>query len=154
MPEVKITIGGRNFDVACQAGEEHYLEAAAGLLNAEAELLSEQIGRLSEARMLLMAGLMLADKAVGVDDKLKAMQQKLTEAETTIEALRNVEPARVEVPVIPETVGENLAEIAARVEAMADVVEDAEQDPENEDLTAKKNQDDAKSGTVSDTARL
>ena len=35
MPEVDIKIGGRTFAVACQAGEEHFLQSAADLLNGE-----------------------------------------------------------------------------------------------------------------------
>jgi hypothetical protein len=55
MPEETITIGGKNFEVACQPGEEHFLQAAARMLDAEARTLLAQIGRLPEARMLLMA---------------------------------------------------------------------------------------------------
>ena len=33
MPEVTISIGGRNFDVACQDGEEQYLHSAAKMLD-------------------------------------------------------------------------------------------------------------------------
>jgi len=32
MPEVNIEIGGRTFQVACQTGEEHFLQSAAALL--------------------------------------------------------------------------------------------------------------------------
>ena len=68
MPEVEIIIGGRSFDVSCQEGEEHYLQAAAKMLDEEAAVLNAQIGRIPEARMLLMAGLMLADKTAGMQD--------------------------------------------------------------------------------------
>ena len=33
MPEITIQIGGRNFEVACQDGEEHFLQAAAAIAN-------------------------------------------------------------------------------------------------------------------------
>ncbi|PKP79260.1 MAG: cell division protein ZapA [Alphaproteobacteria bacterium HGW-Alphaproteobacteria-2] len=56
MPELEVVIGGRNFRVACQDGEEPYLHAAAGLLDAEARVLAEQVGRLTDSRLLLMAG--------------------------------------------------------------------------------------------------
>jgi len=49
MPEVTISIGGRNFDVACQEGEESYLHAAAKMLDEEAQVLSDQVGRMPEA---------------------------------------------------------------------------------------------------------
>ena len=127
MPEVQITIGGRPFTVACQAGEEHYLQSAAGLLDTEASALMDQIGRLPEARMLLMAGLMLADKSAGSDDRIKSLEDKIAQQEAWIEELQNrpqPEPQRVEVAVIPNEVSETLAEMAARAEALAEAAEE------------------------------
>ena len=126
MPEVKIEIGGRTFDVACQAGEEHYLHSAARMLDEEASVLAAQIGRIPEARMLLMAGLMLADKTAGLQDKLRAAEDTLAEREAELEQWRNApapEAERVEVPVVPQEVTETLAEIAARAEALAETVD-------------------------------
>ncbi|MFN3211217.1 MAG: cell division protein ZapA [Roseovarius sp.] len=126
MPEVEIEIGGRTFEVACQEGEEHYLHAAARMLDEEASVLSAQIGRIPEPRMLLMAGLMLADKTAGVQDKLREAEDKMAEKEAELDQLRNAplpEPERVEVAVIPDQVTESLAEIAARAEALADQIE-------------------------------
>ena len=124
MPEVTISIGGRNFDVACQEGEEHYLRAAAKLLDDEATVLTQQVGRMPETRLLLMAGLMLADKTASVEDRVAEVQAKLTECETELEQLRAnpSEPERVEVPVVPREVTETLAELAARAEALAAAV--------------------------------
>ena len=127
MPEVDITIGGRSFTVACQEGEEHYLTAAAGMLDAEASVLSAQIGRLPEARMLLMSGLMLADKTAGMEEQLRAAEDKLAAQEAELERLRSApapDPERVEVAVIPDSVGESMAEIAARAEALAARIEE------------------------------
>jgi len=123
MPEETITIGGRAFEVACQPGEEHFLQAAAQLLDTEARNLIQQIGRLPEARMLLMAGLMLADKTAGFEDKLRAAEARVEQLQREIEALRSrptPEPQRLEVPVIPQDLTDTLAEIAARAEALAD----------------------------------
>lgn len=121
MPDVTVRIGGRDFQVACQAGEEHFLRAAAGMLNAEAEPLVQQMGRLPEARMLLMAGLMLADKTAAVEDELRQVKSRLAE----LEGRPLPVPEKVEVPVIPPQVHETLAEIAARAEALASRMEDA-----------------------------
>ena len=63
MPDIDIIIGGRSFQVTCQPGEEHFLRAAAAMLDSEAQPLLASMGRLPEARLLLMSGLMLADKA-------------------------------------------------------------------------------------------
>ncbi|MFP1645715.1 cell division protein ZapA [Pontitalea aquivivens] len=123
MAELKITIGGREFEVACQDGEEHFLRTAAGMLDAEASVLIGQIGRMPEARMLLMAGLMLADKTAGMEDQLREAEARLAAAEAALAEAR-ANPIRAEVPVIPAEVTESLAEIAARAEALADRVEE------------------------------
>jgi len=120
MAEVRITIGGRGFDVACQDGEEGYLRAAAALLDAEATTLVDQVGRLPEARMLLMAGLMLADKTAGMEEEMRGKTAELDR----LKAIPAAEAERVEVPVIPQDALDGLAELAARAEAMADALEE------------------------------
>jgi cell division protein ZapA len=127
MPEIKIAIGGREFDVACQAGEEHFLRSAAAMLDSEAAVLAAQIGRLPEVRMLLMAGLMLADKTAGMEDQLNEAEGKLSALEAELNALKQAPPPapeRIEVPVIPASVTDSFAEIAARAEALAVAVEE------------------------------
>ena len=120
MAELEITIGGRSFMVACQEGEEHFLRTAAAMLDTEAQPLVTQMGRLPEARMLLMAGLMLADRTASVEDQLRVLKARVEELENTPAP----EPLRVEIPVIPPQIPETLAEIAARAEALAAKVED------------------------------
>ena len=123
MPEVDIEIGGRNFQVACQVGEEPYLQSAAKMLDQEAVQLIGQIGRVPEERMLLMSGLMLADKTAALEDKLNAAEKTLQELNSELAKLRNTpppEPVRVEVPTVPVAISEGLAELAARAESIAD----------------------------------
>ena len=84
MPEVAIKIGDKKFTVTCQPGEESALEAAASLLNDEASFLVSEIGQLSEQKLLLMSGLMLADKMTSQSEKLakaeKALEETLAKA--------------------------------------------------------------------------
>jgi cell division protein ZapA len=114
MPELDITIAGRSFQVACQPGEEHFLRSAAQLLDTEAQPLIAQMGRLSESRMLLMAGLMLADKTASFEDENRQLKARLAEIE------QRPAPEPKKVAVLPASVVDSLAEIAARVEALAD----------------------------------
>lgn len=123
MADVRISIGGREFDVSCQPGEEHFLRAAARLLDNEATVLIGQIGRLPEARMLLMAGLMLADKTAGLEDQLRAMEERAELAERVATHAR-ANQERVEVPVMPQGVVESLTRLADEADALADRVEE------------------------------
>ncbi|EAR49403.1 hypothetical protein OG2516_02968 [Oceanicola granulosus HTCC2516] len=127
MPQVEITIGGRSFEVACQAGEEPFLHSAAQMLDAEATSLSDQIGRMPESRMLLMAGLLLADKTGGIEERLRAAEAQVQQLRSQVAQLESrpaPEPERVEVPVVPRNVIETLAELAARTESLAAEVEE------------------------------
>jgi len=125
MPEETIEIGGKNFEVACQVGEEDYLHSAARMLDAEARTLISQIGRLPEARMLLMSGLMLADKTAGAEDRVRALETELAGAQAEIARLKATPRERIEVPAVPAAVIERLAEMAARAEALADQIEES-----------------------------
>ncbi|WP_108261810.1 cell division protein ZapA [Mangrovicoccus ximenensis] len=117
MPEVTISIGGRGFDVACQEGEQPFLETAARLLDAEAQILAEQMGRMPELRMLLMAGLMLADKTAGLEDEVAELAGKLASQEALIEELR----ARAAEPgPLSDDMAVRLEALASRAEALAD----------------------------------
>lgn len=116
MPEVRITIGGREFDVACQAGEEHFLRSAAQMLDAEATALMGQIGRIPEMRMLLMSGLMLADKTAALEDQVRAAEERAVIAERAVERARTASP---EVGSMTALVQHTLAQIADQTEALA-----------------------------------
>lgn len=124
MPEIDIHIGGRVFQVACQEGEEHFLQSAASLLDNEAQALAEAMGRVPESRMLLMAGLMLADKTAGLEEELRAAERRLVNAAQAAPA--KVET--VEVPVIPDSVVTSLADIAKRAEGIVRQIENAKTD--------------------------
>mgnify|MGYP001169674297 CR=1 FL=1 len=137
MPQVEVTIGGRVFEVACQPGEEPYLRSAAQMLDAEAGALSAQIGRVPEARMLLMAGLMLADKTAGLEDRVRESEARIAEMARIIAAFEQAPrelttetvevrievPVEVPVEVVPEAHLVRLAELAAEAEALAEAVE-------------------------------
>lgn len=88
MPDVTITIGGKEFTVACQEGEEAFLASAAQLLDQEASALIEQIGKLPESRMLLMAGLMLADRTAAFEERARMAEARLTSDAEAPEASR------------------------------------------------------------------
>lgn len=143
MPEVEIEIGTRVFSVACQDGEEPFLRSAAKMLDTEATVVLGQIGRMPPERMLLMAGLMLADKTAALEDDLRALQDKVS---TQDRALRSAEERLADrgrkitdlqengsgegISVeVPEEVSAGLEELTARAEAMAEAMSAASDGP-------------------------
>lgn len=63
MPELDLMIGGRSYRVSCASGEEDALLGAAEQLDGEAQKVLGGGGAVvPENRLLLLAGLMLADR--------------------------------------------------------------------------------------------
>lgn len=81
MPEINVEIGGRNYVVSCEPGEEGQLQKAAALLDTEATDLQASIGRVPEPRMLLMAGLMLADRAAVWEARVSELETQMKQVE-------------------------------------------------------------------------
>ena len=133
MPEIVLEIGGRSFTLACDPGEEASLKGAAEMLATEARRLEDAIGRVPESRMLLMAGLMLADRTKEMetacqlsDTRLKSLEAHLQESEAKLAALTvemNSRPEPVEEDLFnnSEAISENLISSIAKLEAMIDV---------------------------------
>ena len=132
MPEVEIEIGGRQFTVACQDGRGALsCSAAAKMLDTEATVILGQIGRMPPDRMLLMAGLMLADKTAALEDDLKTLAgpdrgagQDAGLGRGTAGRPRAPDRANCRMPGrapnCPTRFTDGLAELAARAEAMAE----------------------------------
>lgn len=85
MPEVTLTVGGRDYRVSCRQGEEEQLQQAAALLDSEAQALNEALGRVPEPRMLLMSGLMLADRTAELALRAQAQEEEIRELRTRVQ---------------------------------------------------------------------
>ncbi len=132
MPEIVLEIGGRSFELACDPGEEASLKMAAEMLAVEARRLEDAIGRVPESRMLLMAGLMLADRTKEMetacqlsDTRLKTLEDRLLESEAklaamTVEMNKTPEPVEEDLFSNAEAVSESFAKSVAKLEAMID----------------------------------
>lgn len=83
MPELVLEIGGRMYEVACEPGQEASLERAGRMLDAEAERIGDA-GRATEKRMLLLAGLMLADTTTSLQEQLRASEDRIRHAEERV----------------------------------------------------------------------
>jgi cell division protein ZapA len=115
MPDLEITISDRKFLVTCQLGEEPFLQAAAKMLSDEATPLQTKVGRLPEVRMLLMAGLMLADRTATLEEDLRRTKARIAEMERLLK-----QTGAADLSGGAQDALESLAHIAAEAEALAD----------------------------------
>ncbi|TRD18865.1 cell division protein ZapA [Palleronia caenipelagi] len=133
MPNEVVSIGGRSYEVACQPGEEQVLHAAAQRLDQAATSLSAQPGAVPEMRMLLMSGLIVADRIADLESSNAALFDRIAELESQLgrSTLAAQQANTVEVPVMPEGLEDRLRAMVERAEALAD-----QADPETETARA------------------
>jgi cell division protein ZapA len=84
MADVEISINNRSYRISCKDGEEDRIKGLATLLNKQIIQLAEKIGQLGEARMILLASLILLDKS---DETEKEAEKILNIATEKIEKL-------------------------------------------------------------------
>jgi cell division protein ZapA len=62
MPLVNVMVNGRAYTIACDDGEEGHLKELATHVDAKAREVLASVGQVGDARMLLMAALLIADE--------------------------------------------------------------------------------------------
>ena len=77
--DVDIVINSRTYRVSCKDGEEDRIISLSSQINQEVELLANRIGQLGEARMILLAALVLLDKSDDNQDKMEEILKKTSE---------------------------------------------------------------------------
>jgi cell division protein ZapA len=77
MPQVSVTINGRQFRLACEDGEEARLAHLAQDLDARIVQLRARFGEIGDTRLTIMAALALADELSEVKEKLQRLEPEL-----------------------------------------------------------------------------
>jgi cell division protein ZapA len=104
MPQISLSINGRSYPVACNEGEEQRLRELARGIDAKVAGFARQVGQAGEARLLVLAALLLADE--------------LAEANETLRGLGAQAPAADNA-----AIAAGMDRLAARVEAVASRLE-------------------------------
>lgn len=113
MAQVTITVNNRDYQIACDNGEEEHLAYLVQYINHHVDTLRERVGQVGEARLLLMAALELADE--------------LSTAYSELDALKGGAPATAPRPAKADegATSEAVESVAARLERLAARLESA-----------------------------
>jgi cell division protein ZapA len=77
MPQVSVTINGRQFRMACENGEEARVTNLAADLDARIATLRARFGEIGDTRLTVMAALAVADELSEVKEKLARLEPEL-----------------------------------------------------------------------------
>ncbi len=73
MPQVSIMINGRSYPVACDEGEEGRIRDLARVIDSKVAGFARQVGQAGEARLLVLAALVLADELNEANDAARRL---------------------------------------------------------------------------------
>jgi cell division protein ZapA len=77
MPQVNVTINGRQFRMACEDGQEDHLTRLARELDARIEMLRAKFGEIGDTRLTVMAALTVADELGEMTGRLRRLEDEL-----------------------------------------------------------------------------
>lgn len=95
MARVSITINGNSYEIACADGEEQHILDLAQLLDGRVADLVAAVGRhAGEARLLAMAGLLMADEIAELKDEVARLRAEAEVAQAKLAAAPATSPNR------------------------------------------------------------
>ncbi|WP_314948263.1 cell division protein ZapA [Bradyrhizobium cosmicum] len=116
MSHINVTINGRQYRMACEEGQEVRLLKLAESLETRIQSLRGKFGEIGDARLTVMAALTVCDELVDAGNRVRTLEQELTE-------LRDFRNAAVERARMTQTAVVNALNAAAeRIEKSTQVL--------------------------------
>lgn len=74
MAQLAVTVNGRQYQIACEDGEEEHITDLADYVAKRVEELVDQVGQIGESRLLLMTALTVADELSTAMDEIETLK--------------------------------------------------------------------------------
>lgn len=92
MAQITITINGREYAIACGAGEESHILRLARLVDEKSKLLTSSGQHINENQLLAMTSLLLADELEDAKKGIAAPEVQIKTVEKVVEKIIETEP--------------------------------------------------------------
>jgi len=113
MAQVTVTIAGRTYRIACNAGEERHLEGLAATYGSRIEEMRAAFGDIDDMRLHVMAAITLADEMAEARKRIGAMEAELAK----LRAFASAGDERTQL--IEARFAEGIQKAAERIERLA-----------------------------------
>lgn len=107
MAEVNVQIAGRNYRMACDAGQENHLRELGALVDGRIAQMRESFGEIGDMRLTVMAAIVVADE-------LSETQRRLAALEADVERLKGADGRAEEARTEAETRAAEAIDLLAR----------------------------------------
>ena len=119
MGQVKVSINDRSYTVACGDGEEDHVRELASYINKHVADLAQEVGQVGDARLLLMAGLLIADELSEAYQKTKLLEQEIENLTgSRASALERSREAEDSLADVLDDAARRIEDLAKRIEAV------------------------------------
>ncbi|NNE21830.1 MAG: cell division protein ZapA [Rhizobiales bacterium] len=78
MSQVVVTVNGRPYTMQCDDGQEEHLTELGQLLDDEVTTIKGSVGQVGDIRLLLMSGLVIADRLSDALKRIEDLQDQVT----------------------------------------------------------------------------
>lgn len=112
MAQVVVRVNDRPYTMQCGDGEEEHLAELAQLIDREVVKLKRSVGQVGDSRLLLMAGLVIADQLASALQRIEELQEERSGA-------GDDQPAAAQEASMEDRVAERLTAAAAKLEALS-----------------------------------
>ena len=113
MAQTSVRINGRSYPIVCDDGQEAHLAQLALFIDKRIEQLAAAVGRSDDARLLVMASLLVADELMDAQAELQAVRAGVDKSPAMAAAAAE------------DAVAGRIERIAARIEGLAERLEQA-----------------------------
>jgi cell division protein ZapA len=117
MAQISVTVNGRGYMVACDDGEEAHLEDLARYLDKRVQDLAGQVGQVGDTRLLLLAGLLVADELSEMLAKVDELSSELERLKAGRQPVEKAQKAEVIAAEALEAAARRIDDIARRMGA-------------------------------------
>ena len=107
MPQVDVVINDRSYRIACDEGQDSHVMELADYVDRRVQELVSSVGQVGDARLLVMASLLIADE----------LSETLNELHGKERAQEDTSPTMEHVAQTMENLADHIERIAARLEA-------------------------------------
>lgn len=117
MATVRVLIGGRDYEVACDNGQEGHLRHLAHELDQRVRGIGNAMGRPADPQLLMLAALMLTDELEESKREATQLRYDIQNSSHSFEQNKQIE--------LENAIAATIHDIASRIESIADQLDRA-----------------------------
>ena len=116
MGQVAISINGRNYEIACEEGQEERLTRLGAYVDERTTELIQSVGNVGDVRLMVMTSLLVADKLFDAFAEVEKLRAEIAQTKQAPATAAGPESADNKLAPLVDAIAERIEDIAANLE--------------------------------------